>query len=1564
MLLLLPGGGEREGIDSITIPVNADEMRSMNPGLRQGMVQAIIDALPAQIAILSDCGDIVAVNHAWHEGAERGDARMLRGAVDDCYLRHCDDPVAAGIHEVLQGARDAYSVEYESDDEGHRRWFSLRVTPLENAHPRYAVVTHEDISQRMQAELARNEMGLALDTLVQTSPLAISAVDNDHLVTAWNPAAEQLFGWTRDEVLGSPNPLVPDGKYDDFLAAWARIENGETPVGLEVQRHHKDGSVLNVGVSYAALTTAAGEARGAMAVFSDIRQQKRFQEEQRFLAEVSELLAASIDYEATLIQVAQMAVPRLADCCMVHLLENDSSIRRLAVAHADPARHDLAQQLKEHGELRLDESWGVPLALRSGKPIVYGEMPNSVWDVDEDRVEHMDIVRRLGMSSAMFVPLMVRERTIGTLTFIYGDSGRVYTDADLSLAEELARRSASAIDNARLYREARAAELRFRTLIEHIPAATYIAQADDLRMMTYVSPQMTGPGLFTAEALVTEPTLWLTLLHPDDRERVEETMLRCSASGEPLSIEYRIFTLAGEHRWMVDQATLIRDETGQGLYWLGICFDINERKQAEESLGSRVRQQAAVARLGQQALDDVDLDSFKREALQVVMQTLGVEYVRFVRYEHESETYIVEASSGLRPEGAVSLGKPVDLDSLAGYTLHVGEPVIVPDVAAETRFKPSERMLSHDMASALSVLVPGTPGPCGALLVGAKRERAFTDDDVHFLQAVGNLLAATIERNLNEEQIRFQADLLNVVNQAVIATDLNGTISYWNRFAEEVYGWSQEDVLGKNILDLGPSETSREQASEIIDLLRRGQSWSGEILQTHRDGSVFPALITDSPIRGTHGELIGIVGIATDITEWKQAEAEREGLVRDLGERVKELTVLHRAAALLQSDEHPIGEILDSLAAMLPQAMQYPGAAMARLAFGALQSTSPGYQSSPLHIQAEFSSGDVKGVIEVGYRAGSRVPDDRFHPEEVSLINTVADMLGAYLQRLETQAALHRSEARFRAAAEGSLDAFYILEAMRSNGREIVNYRIVSMNARGTELLESLSGTVPAATILEIFTPERLEPYFEMFNHVAMTGETVERELLFVTDDGSQRWLRHQVVPLADGVAMSVGDITDRTRLEQQLTHQAFHDALTGLPNRALFLDRVQHARKRANRRHEGIAVLFLDLDNFKYVNDSLGHSVGDQLLVAVARRLNDCVGKAGSAARLGGDEFAVLLEDLDDWGTATNIAETIVDAFQVPFLLAGREVFISPSIGVAIGALLETTAETLLRDADAAMYRAKRNGRARYEVFEPSLAVHALQRFELENDLRHAIARGEFRLHYQPIVYLDRDELCAFEALVRWEHPVHGTVAPLDFIPIAEETGLIIPIGRWVLEEACRQTHAWNLEWAGTPLMVCVNLSRRQFHDPDLSRHIAEALGDSGLEPHLLNLEITESVMMADERQAAETLTQLKATGIQLAIDDFGTGYSSLGMLRHFPVDTLKIDQAFVSGLETNPDDRVIVSAIIGLAHALNLTVVAEGTETAEHLERLKALGCDLAQGYFISKPLPAEELSRLLMR
>ena len=509
-------------------------------------------------------------------------------------------------------------------------------------------------------------------------------------------------------------------------------------------------------------------------------------------------------------------------------------------------------------------------------------------------------------------------------------------------------------------------------------------------------------------------------------------------------------------------------------------------------------------------------------------------------------------------------------------------------------------------------------------------------------------------------------------------------------------------------------------------------------------------------------------------------------------------------------------------------------------------------------------------------------------------------------------------------------------------------------------------------TDFDFFTEEHAAKALRDEQEIIRTGKPlVNVEEKETRADGDVRWISTTKLPLRNRHGKIVGtfgisrDITERKQAEEQLQHRAFYDPLTDLPNRALFLDRLQHLFHRARRAlgNPLFAVLYLDLDRFKAINDSLGHQAGDELLMETARRLERCVRPGDTLARLGGDEFTVLLDNINCEADAVGVAERIHEELSVPLDVRGYEMFTSVSVGIALSSAGYECPEDMLRDADTAMYRAKAGGRARHQVFAGDMHQRAMSSLQIETDLRRALERKEIVPYYQPIVDLDSGGIVGFEALARWRHPTLGLLPPELFIPVAEETGLVVPIGEWILAEACRQIREWqgkHPRWE--TLGISVNVSGRQLLQGGVVVAVERALRQTGLDPTCLTLEITESALMHNLTAGAGVIQRLHAMSVGLHLDDFGTGYSSLAYLHSFPVDALKVDQSFVTRMDGAPQQAAIVKAIASLAQNLGMQVIAEGVETLAQADALRALGCRRGQGFLFSKPLPAEEAAQLL--
>jgi diguanylate cyclase (GGDEF)-like protein/PAS domain S-box-containing protein len=560
--------------------------------------------------------------------------------------------------------------------------------------------------------------------------------------------------------------------------------------------------------------------------------------------------------------------------------------------------------------------------------------------------------------------------------------------------------------------------------------------------------------------------------------------------------------------------------------------------------------------------------------------------------------------------------------------------------------------------------------------------------------------------------------------------------------------------------------------------------------------------------------------------------------------------------------------------------------------------------------------------------------------------------------------ALRLSEERYALAAQGANDGLWDWDL--TTNKIYYSPRWKSMLGHAGEAI----GASPSEWFSRVHPLDVDRVRAEVDEHFRGRTSRLQTEHRMLHDDGTYRWVltRGLAVRDAEGRAVraagSQTDITSRKEAEDRLLHDAFHDALTGLPNRALLIDRLEQSIVRMRRRsHPHFAVLFLDLDGFKVVNDSLGHQTGDQLLIALSRRLEKFLRQGDTIARLGGDEFVILVDEIEDPKHVLTLADRALEELQKPFEVNGQVFVTTASIGIAFSGLSYDSADTLLRDADIAMYQAKSRGKARYVVFDDAMHTSARIRMKLEADLRQAALRREFELRFQPIVSLETGHIACFEALLRWNNPERGIVPPEVFIPVAEETMLILPLGLWVLRVAAEQLRRWQSTfWMSPPLMMSVNLSCRQFFQNDLVYQIERILMETGLDARCLRLEITESTIMEDVESALAALSRLKSLGIRLAIDDFGKGYSSLSYLHQFPCNVLKIDRSFISRMGPNRENTEIVRTIVALAEGLGLEVVAEGIETEYQLAHLRSVGCQYGQGYLFSSPLTSEAAGELL--
>jgi diguanylate cyclase (GGDEF)-like protein/PAS domain S-box-containing protein len=778
-------------------------------------------------------------------------------------------------------------------------------------------------------------------------------------------------------------------------------------------------------------------------------------------------------------------------------------------------------------------------------------------------------------------------------------------------------------------------------------------------------------------------------------------------------------------------------------------------------------------------------------------------------------------------------------------------------------------------------------------------------------------------------------------------------IVYANIAWEELTGYDRSEAFGRNCSFLRGPDTDSAAEAELTSAVREQRHTRVTLLNYRKDGTPFWNEVSLSPIFDETGKLVRWVELQFDVTERERAIQglrNAEERYRSVVNALEEGVIVMRGNGEVLSC-NPSAERILGFDPTEPDAMWAWGQSERYWEDGSPATVDnslgqrvldTGESHQNVHMRFRHPNGELRWLSLNYQRAIQSSAED-----EPQLVISFRDIT----RRRQVMDELRRSEDRLRTVIDS---APVIVFALGPDGT------IELSEGHGLKALGFTPGELVGQRAHDIYADN--PPVLEMIER-ALGGED-----LMGTIEAGDLVLESHMTPVRDERGQVVGvlgvsvDVTERTKAQARLSHMALHDDLTGLPNRSLFIDRVEHALARGRREGTRSAVLFIDLDRFKRINDSLGHRAGDQILLETADRIAGALRADDTVARLGGDEFTVLCEGISSEAEALAIADKVFEELGHLYEVDDGELYITASIGVALSDG-DASPEQLLRDADSAMYRAKGRGRARTELFDEASRGHAVKRLALESQLHGAIDRGEISLHYQPKVSVAAGRVVGYEALLRWEHPTRGLLVPDDFISVAEDSGLIVPIGRWVLTEAARQAAEWG-QGSEPPPVMCVNLSARQFAQPDIVEMVAGVIEETGVNAESLCLEITESVVMEQSNGTVTTLDELKELGVQLAIDDFGTGYSSLGYLKRFRLDFLKIDRSFVDGLGRDPEQTAIVDAIVRLAQALSLGVIAEGVERAEQLEVLKRLGCDLVQGYLFAYPEPPERAGELLNR
>ncbi|MGI8910610.1 MAG: PAS domain S-box protein [Rubrobacteraceae bacterium] len=1058
----------------------------------------------------------------------------------------------------------------------------------------------------------------------------------------------------------------------------------------------------------------------------------------------------------------------------------------------------------------------------------------------------------------------------------------------------------------------RESEERHRRLVEDSPETIAILSEGKIAFINAAGAKLAGAE--GPERLIGEP--FLDFVHPDFREAVKRRV-ELALEGETTALMQQKLLRTDGSIIEVEAVTIPTIYEGKPAVQ-SIIRDITERKAAEDAL---------------RASEEQFRGAFENASTGMALVGLERRFLQVNRALCEMLGYPEELLSRRTPE----ITHPDDLE------------------ASRER---AERILSGVSENqSLEKRYVHADGHTVWVVSDVAVVRDSEGNPSHFV----SLFLDVTERKQAEEALRVSEERFRSVvqnsSEIIKIVGLDGTLRYASPAFERLLGYDPSEAVGMNVLDyVHPEDLPHvlEETEKALDTPGTARN-AAEYRFRHKDGSwrwieSSGTYLLDEP--GIEGVLIN----ERDITGRKTREA-RLRLLESVAVNANDAIMISeawpfdepgpRVVYVNETFTRMTGYEPDEVIGKTPRLLQGPGTDRAQL--DRIRESFERWE--PVRAEVlNFRKDGTEFWVELNITPVA---------DESGLVTHWVSVQRETTERRRMEEALRESEERYRAVVEQSVENIYLFDPRTK--------RILESNAALEELLGYTSVELHGMTIYDIVAHPAEDIDLTVERHL-LEGQRFVGERRYRHKDGSliEVGVSATVIPYRDGHAVCAvaRDATEQKALEEQLTHQAFHDPLTDLPNRALFLDRLDHALSRVRREDGSVAVLFVDLDDFKSINDSLGHEAGDILLGEVARRLQSCVRPGDTVARLFGDEFGVMLDAPAEVEEARQVTERITEILRAPFHLDGREVFVSSSIGIASGPVSEDPEreqpKDVLRRADLAMYAAKSSGKSRYEVFNPSMNTRAVQRMELKTQLTRGVEHNEFEVHYQPIIEAETGGISGLEALVRWRHPERGLVAAEEFIELAEDTGLIHPIGEVVFEQVCRQTQRWREDGLAPPFLISVNFSASQFADQ--ADTISRVLGETGLDPETLMIEITERAVMDNADFALGKLKRLKGLGVSFAIDDYGTGYSCLRYLKLMPLDFLKIDGVFIAGLGKDSGDTAIVHGTIDLAHALGLKVIAEGVETADQYERLRNLGCDMVQGFHFSRPLSASEASYLL--
>lgn len=1034
--------------------------------------------------------------------------------------------------------------------------------------------------------------------------------------------------------------------------------------------------------------------------------------------------------------------------------------------------------------------------------------------------------------------------------------------------------------------------------------------------LDYVNGQTVDYFGRTHEQLVGEG--WRDAVHPEDLQTCIDRWTQAVETGDYYEAEFRLRRADGVYRWHLARANSERAADGTVLKWFGTNTDVHDQRRAEDALRRSEEQFRSIVETTSEWIWAVDADGIATYCNPAVERILGFRPEEILGgtlypFMHEDEHR--------RIRRRVS----TFVEERRGWSNLV------------CRWRHKDGSVRHLESNAVPIF------DADGNLTGFRGADRDVTERIRAEQAV-------------EENLSLLISTFEATADGILVVDLDNRIVKYNRQFVEMWRIPDEIIRSrdnKKTVEYVMSQLANaaEFAATTERLINEPEIRNFDLLE-FKDGKVYERY---SQPQMLDGKVVGRVLSFRDITERRQAE-------QALHESRK------RYQQLFESNPHPVWvydlETLQFLA-VNGEAVKHYGYAREEFLRMTIKDIRP---PEDVKILLEYVREAAAAKCELAHtvrhkKKDGTVIDVEIASQPVDFGGRAARLALAtdVTERIRTDAALRDSESKFRMLVESTSEG--LLQVDMDDCIKFVNRRLCEMVGYEFEELIDTDWT-------RILLDDGGRDFITQVNKRRRQGISDRYEIQLKKKNGEALWVIIGGAPITDRDGVMTGslgvftDITERKRAEEQLLHDAFHDGLTGLANRSLFMDHLRLTIERGKSRHSNLyAILFLDLDRFKVINDSLGHAEGDRLLKLIARRLETCTRTGDLVARLGGDEFVILLSELIEENDAQRVAERVQESLKTSFDLSGHEVFTSASIGIALSSAKHTSAEDMVRDADIAMYRAKSKGKARHQVFDFEMHKDAMSQLQFETEMRYALQRGEFCIFYQPIYSIDAVKLVGFEALLRWRHPTRGLISPAEFIPLAEENGMIIRLGRWTVYESCRQMREWQKkDRRAADLTIAVNLSCKEFLQADLAEQVNASLVSTGLSPHSLKLEITESYIMENQTMAVTIMERLRALGIELSLDDFGTGYSSLSYLHRLPVSYLKIDKSFINGITNSRENAEIVYTIVKLAQNLKMKVVAEGIESDQQLAHLRQINCEYGQGYFFSKPLGADKAEALI--